>query len=104
MTFAEFLKGFMPNEKDLNEIVALATADGIKLNEKQYNRSKPYIRTYLKATIGRYAYQKRDKNGFNNEFYQVMSSLDEGLQKALTLFDEADKLAHGTVSLKDEKK
>jgi carboxyl-terminal processing protease len=103
-SFPEFLKGFAANEADLNEIVKHATADGIKFNEKEYNRSKPYIRTYLKATIGRYAYQKREKGGLNNEFYQVMSGLDEGLQKALTLFDEAEKLARGSVSLKDAKK
>ena len=104
LAFGEFLKGFTVKETDLNEIVQLATDDGIKWNEKQYNRSMPYIKTYLKATIGRYAYQKRDKNGLNNEFYQVMSSLDEGLQKALTLFDEAEKLAQGNVSLKEIKK
>lgn len=103
-SFPEFLKVFSANEADLNEIVKHATTDGIKFNEKEYSRSKPYIRTYLKATIGRYAYQKREKGGLNNEFYQVMSTLDEGLQKALTLFDEAEKLARGSVSLKDAKK
>lgn len=104
LSFPEFLKGYAATDADLNEIVKNATADGIKFNEKEYNRSKPYISTYLKATIGRYAYQKREKGGLNNEFYQVMSTLDEGLQKALTLFDEAEKLARGNVSLKDAKK
>ena len=104
LSFPEFLKTYAATDADLNEIVKNATADGIKFNEKEYNRSKPYIRTYLKATIGRYAFQKREKGGLNNEFYQVMSTLDEGLQKALTLFDEAEKLARGSVSLKDAKK
>ncbi len=104
-TFAEYLKTFTAKDSDLESIVSHATADNIKFNEKEFNRSKPYIRTYLKAMIGRYAYQKRDKNaGLNNEFYQVMAVQDEGIQKALTLFDEAEKLAHGNVSLKDEKK
>jgi carboxyl-terminal processing protease len=48
-SFPEFLKAFAANEADLNEIVKHATADGIKFNEKEYNRSKPYIRTYLKG-------------------------------------------------------
>ncbi|WP_028663723.1 S41 family peptidase [Runella zeae] len=104
-TFAEYLKTFTAKDSDLESIVSNATADNIKFNEKEFNRSKPYIRIYLKAMIGRYAYQKRDKNaGLNNEFYQVMAVQDEGIQKALTLFDEAEKLAHGNVSLKDEKK
>ncbi|AEI48485.1 S41 family peptidase [Runella slithyformis] len=104
LSFAEFLKTFTPTEADLNAIVANATADDIKFNEKEYKRSKPYIRTYLKAMIGRYAYQKRDKGGLNNEFYQVMSELDEGYKKAVTLFDQAEKLARTSVSLKDGKK
>jgi carboxyl-terminal processing protease len=104
LSFGEFLKTFTPTEADLEAIVANANADNIKFNEKEYKRSKPYIRTYLKAMIGRYAYQKRDKGGLNNEFYQVMSDLDEGYKKAVTLFDEAEKLARTNVSLKDGKK
>lgn len=104
LSFGEFLKTFTPTEADLETIVANANADNIKFNEKEYKRSKPYIRTYLKAMIGRYAYQKRDKGGLNNEFYQVMSDLDEGYKKAVTLFDEAEKLARTNVSLKDGKK
>lgn len=104
LSFTEFLKTFTPTEADLEAIVANANADNIKFNEKEYKRSKPYIHTYLKAMIGRYAYQKRDKGGLNNEFYQVMSDLDEGYKKAVTLFDEAEKLARTGVSLKDGKK
>jgi len=101
MTFADFLKTYNATDKDLADIVKAATDDDIKPNEKEFNRSKPYIRTYLKAMIGRYAFQKRDKNsGLNNEFYQVMASQDEGMKKALTLFGEAEKLARGDVSLK----
>ncbi|HAK80036.1 MAG TPA: peptidase S41 [Runella sp.] len=103
-TFAEFLKSYNVTDTDLNGVVKNATADNIKFNEKEFSRSKPYIRTYLKALIARYAYQKRDKGGLNNEFYQVMSNTDEGIRKATTLFDEAEKLAKGNVSLKDAKK
>ncbi|WP_428654796.1 S41 family peptidase [Runella sp.] len=104
LTFAEYLKTFNASDADLDVIVSNASADDIKFNEKEYKRSKPYIRTYLKAMIGRYAYQKRDKGGLNNEFYQIMSDLDEGYKKAVTLFDEAEKLARTSVSLKDAKK
>ncbi len=104
LTFAEFVKTFTPSEADMDAIVSNANADDIKFNEKEYQRSKPYIRTYLKAMISRYAYQKRDKGGLNNEFYQVMSEMDEGYRKAVTLFDEAEKLARSNVSLKDAKK
>ncbi len=104
LTFADYLKTFTPSEADMEIILRNANNDDIKFNEQQYKRSKPYIRTYLKAMIGRYAYQKRDKAGLNNEFYQVMSDLDEGYKKAVTLFDEAEKLSRMSVSLKDGKK
>ncbi len=104
LTFDDYLKTFSPSEADMESILRNAANDDIKFNEQQYKRSKPYIRTYLKAMIGRYAYQKRDKAGLNNEFYQVMSDLDEGYKKAVTLFDEAEKLSRMSVSLKDGKK
>ncbi|RDB04176.1 S41 family peptidase [Runella aurantiaca] len=104
LTFADYLKNFTPSEADMEIILRNANNDDIKFNEQEYKRSKPYIRTYLKAMIGRYAYQKRDKAGLNNEFYQVMSDLDEGYKKAVTLFDEAEKLSRTSVSLKDGKK
>ncbi|AXE19710.1 peptidase S41 [Runella rosea] len=104
LTFADYLKTFTPSEADMEIILRNANNDDIKFNEQEYKRSKPYIRTYLKAMIGRYAYQKRDKAGLNNEFYQVMSDLDEGYKKAVTLFDEAEKLSRTSVSLKDGKK
>lgn len=104
LTFADYLKTFTPSEADMEIILRNANNDDIKFNEQQYKRSKPYIRTYLKAMIGRYAYQKRDKAGLNNEFYHVMSDLDEGYKKAVTLFDEAEKLSRMSVSLKDGKK
>ncbi|MFN4146685.1 MAG: peptidase S41, partial [Runella sp.] len=104
MSFSEFLKNFKVSEADFKSLIANATADDIKFDEKQFNRSKPYIGTYLKAMIGRYQYQDRSKGGLNNEFYQIMASLDEAIQKSLGLFDKAEELAKASVSLKDSKK
>ncbi len=75
-----------------------ATAEGIKFNEKEYNRSKNYIRNQIKALVARAIYQKDNKSGQNNEFFRVISQGDDTYQKALQLFDRADKLEHGAMT------
>lgn len=101
ISYQDFIKTFTPTEADLQALVQEASGEGVKFNEREFNRSKPYIRTFLKATVARYVYQKRDSNGnFNNEFYQVMATQDEAIVKALTLFDQAEQLSKGIVSLK----
>ena len=82
----------------MNHLVKDATAEGIKFNEKQYERSKNFIRTQIKALVARSIYQKSNKVGQNNEFFKVIGEADPTYQRALTLFDRADKLQHGVVT------
>ncbi|WP_229366089.1 S41 family peptidase [Fibrisoma montanum] len=95
MPFAEFNKAVVINDEQMNRLVKDATAQGVKFNEKEYNRSKNYIRTQVKALIARYVYQKNNKGGQNNEFFQVLGDADDTYQKALKLFDRANKLEQG---------
>ncbi|MBD2751478.1 S41 family peptidase [Spirosoma validum] len=95
MPFIEFDKTVVINDEQMNRLVKVATAEGIKFNEKEYNRSKNYIRNQIKALVARAIYQKGNKAGQNNEFFQVISQSDDTYQKALKLFDRADKLEHG---------
>ncbi|GAB3896867.1 S41 family peptidase [Spirosoma agri] len=96
MPFAEFDRSVVINDEELAKLVKDATAEGIKFNEKEYNRSKNYIRTQIKALVARAIYQKNNKGGQNNEFFRVIGESDDTYQKALKLFDRADKLEHGT--------
>ncbi len=98
MPFAEFNRTVTISDEQLNRLVKDATAEGIKFNEKEYNRSKNYIRNQIKALVARAIYQKENKSGQNNEFFRVISQTDDTFQKALQLFDRADKLEHGTMS------
>lgn len=98
MPFAEFNRTVTIGDEQMNKLVKDATAEGIKFNEKEYNRSKNYIRTQIKALVARAIYQKNNKAGQNNEFFKVISQSDDTYQKALQLFDRADKLEHGTMS------
>ncbi len=98
MPFDEFNRTVVINDEQMNRLVKEATAEGIKFNEKEYSRSKNYIRNQIKALVARSVYQKNNKAGQNNEFFQIISQNDDTYQKALKLFDRADKLEHGTMS------
>ena len=96
--FDEFNRTVTVTDEQMNRLVKDATAEGIKFNEKEYNRSKNYIRNQLKALVARSVYQKSNKAGQNNEFFRVIGQTDDTYQKALKLFDRADKLEHGAMS------
>ncbi|GAB4020842.1 S41 family peptidase [Spirosoma koreense] len=95
MPFEEFDRSVVIGDDQMNLLVKEATSEGIKFNEKEYNRSKTYIRNQIKALVARAIYQKNNKAGQNNEFFRVISQSDDTYQKALKLFDRADKLEHG---------
>jgi len=99
-TLPDFMKNYTISEGDLQAIISEANSANIKWNEKEFNRSKNYIRTLIKAFVARSVFQTKERNGLNNEFYQVMAPLDNTYQKALTLFDQAEQLARGNYSLK----
>ena len=94
--FAEFNRTVNFDDDQLNKLVSLASSEGIKPNPAQFARSKEYIRTQLKAYVARYLYQRNNRNGQNNEYFKVAGEVDDTYQKALTLFDRARQLEHGT--------
>jgi carboxyl-terminal processing protease len=96
LPFAEFDRTVTLDDTFMNRLTKEAASEGVPLNQKEYNRSKEYIRTQIKALVARYVYQKNNKAGLNNEYFQVISEADDTYQKALQLFDRADKLEHGT--------
>lgn len=91
-----FRRDFTVSETMLKRLVADATSVGIPFDETEYNRSKKYIQTQLKAYIAQYVWKRGQRNGLNNEFFQIMTDADETYQKALTLFDRARMLEKGT--------
>lgn len=95
MPFADFDRTVTINDEQMSRFVKTATGEGVKFNEKEYNRSKNYIRTQIKALVARNIYQKKNKAGQNNEFFRVVGESDDTYQRALKLFDRADKLEHG---------
>ena len=91
-TFSQYLKTFSVSENMMTDFKKLAESVGVKFNEKEYNRSKEYIQTQLKANIARQIWHKNEKGGLNNEFYQIMSADDEMMKVAMNQFEKAAKL------------
>ena len=81
----------------LKDIVDEAGREGIKFKEKDFNRSKEYIRTQTKALIARSVFQKNAR-GRNNEYYQIMGSTDEVYTQAAKLFGQAEDIERGNFS------
>jgi carboxyl-terminal processing protease len=98
MSFQEFKNGFVMSDKMLKDLVDMATKEGVKFKEKEFNRSKEFIRIQTKALIARSIFQKNGSKGKNNEYYQVMSGTDEVYTKALKLFDQAQDIERGNFS------
>ncbi|WP_234735113.1 S41 family peptidase [Tellurirhabdus bombi] len=98
--FTAFRKDFAISEPMMKAMIDDATSQGVKFNEKEFNRSKDYIRTQLKAYIAQYVWKAGKKDGLNNEFFQVMAESDDTFKQAMTLFDRARMLAKGNYTTK----
>jgi carboxyl-terminal processing protease len=81
-----FKKSFNLSEKDVNSFLEFAKEKKIEFKKDQYDKDKEYIVARLKAQIAR--------NFWKNEgWYSVLLGVDNQLEKAVTLFDEAKSLA-----------
>ncbi|HWV30371.1 MAG TPA: S41 family peptidase [Dyadobacter sp.] len=96
--FKEYLKSFQVSDAMLAELVKDASKAGIKPNEKELNLSKSLITSQTKAIIGRYVWGRKQKNGLNNEVFQVLNPSDNVYQRAVQLFSQAAQLEKGEFS------
>ena len=64
---------------------------GVTFDQEQYDKSLPYIQTQLKALIARDLWDM-------NEFYQVMNTTNESLDRALQVINsnEYDQILSNT--------
>ena len=85
--FEDFKSTFEVTESMLKNLTEIAATNKLAFDEKQYNHSKPLIKTYLKAQIAR--------SIWNNEgFYPIFNETNEIFLSALKLFDQAEQLAN----------
>ncbi|MEQ8627633.1 S41 family peptidase [Ekhidna sp.] len=86
MGFETFRASFDVTDKMLKELVDVATDNGLKFNEKEFNRSKRLLKQLTKAYIARGIWD-------NEGFYPIFNEQDEIFQQAIQLMDEADQIA-----------
>lgn len=88
MPFEQFKKSFVVTDEMLEEINKMAKKSDIKFNEKEFNRSKEYIKNQVKALIARSVWK-------NEGFFPIFNEQDEMFNKALMMFDKAENIEKG---------
>jgi carboxyl-terminal processing protease len=82
----DFISSFEVDANMLREIVDAGTSNDVTFNRKQFDSSREKIQLYVKAFIGRRAWN-------NDGFYPIINRQNSIYQKALELFDQAAILA-----------
>jgi len=82
----KFVDDFTFSQNDLNNFIKFAGSKGVKFSQSDYNKDKDYIVARLKAEVARNFWQ-------NKGWYEVILRDDNQFLKAVTLFNEAIKLA-----------
>ena len=77
-TFKSYQKHFHVTETMLDELIQLGTQLEITYDKAQFQTAKPLIKAQMKALIARDLWEM-------NEYYQIINSLSDSMQKALEL-------------------
>jgi carboxyl-terminal processing protease len=82
----DYISSFEVDASMLREIVDAGSSNDVTFNGKQFDSSREKIQLYVKAFIGRRAWN-------NDGFYPIINQQNSIYQKALELFDQAAILA-----------
>lgn len=86
MSFESYYSDFEVSEQMLQNLVKVGEKNKVKFDEKDFNKSKDYLKILVKAHMGRNIFD-------DNAFYKVINDINEIYLQALNLFEEAEKLA-----------
>jgi carboxyl-terminal processing protease len=93
MSFEEYYNKYQVTDEMLQSLIKVGEKNNVKFDEKDFRKSKDYLRILLKAHMGRNIFD-------DNAFYKVINeAVNEAYQQALNLFDEAENLALAPKSL-----
>lgn len=93
MSFEEYYKKYQVSEEMLQSLIKLGESKKVKFEEKDFKKSKAYLKTVIKAQMGQSIYGE-------NAFYKVINDINEVYLRAILLFDEAEKLAFAQEKVK----
>lgn len=86
MDFGEYYNDFEISDAMLKQLIQVGERNKVPYDEKDFQKSKEYLKTLIKAHMSRNIYD-------DNAFYKVINDINEVYQQAIRLFDEAEKLA-----------
>ena len=86
MNFEEYYNNFEISDDMLKQLIQVGERNKVPYDEKDFQKSKEYLKTLIKAHMSRNIYD-------DNAFYKVINDINEVYQQAIRLFDEAEKLA-----------
>lgn len=86
MSFDDYYSKFKVSDEMLQALIRVGERNKVKFDEKDFRKSKEYLRVLIKAHMGRSIYD-------DNAFYRVINDINEIYLQAVKLFDEAEKLA-----------
>jgi len=95
MSFEDYYKKYQIPEEMLQGLIKVGERNKVKFDEKDFTKSKSYLKVLLKAHMGRQIYD-------DNAFYKVINDINEVYLQALGLFDEAEKLAFSSKVKEEE--
>jgi len=85
----DYYKDFKFTDAMLQDVVKVGEKNKVKYDAADFNKSKEYLRTLMKAHLGRQLYD-------DDAFYMVVNDINEVYLHALKLFDEAQRIAMAT--------
>lgn len=83
--FTDYLRNFKVTKEMSDEFVKLGKTKITDWKDSEFDTDKEYVNLIIKANIARVIWNR-------SSFLQVTSSIDRQLNKAVTLFDEAEKI------------
>jgi carboxyl-terminal processing protease len=85
MGFEDFEKSYQISEEMLQSLVKVGEKNKVTFDEKDFRKSKGYLKLLLKAQIGRNLYG-------DTAYYKIINEINSVYLQAIKLFSEADKL------------
>jgi carboxyl-terminal processing protease len=89
MNLEKYYTDYQVSDAMLMELTEYGKKNKVEFDAVGFNKSKEYLRTLVKAHLGRQIYD-------DNAFYKVINDINEVYLQALGLFGEADRISMAT--------